>query len=167
MSGIGEVALVLGLVSSTITVFEAALEIYEAASDQTGLPKKLRTVAEQIPLVYHALSLAKQNLEAKNVPAEALQKAKPILAQCNKSATSVKEIFDKTIPTKDASRLDRLRKAGGLKMNSNKVKMYMEEIWKSIELLAQNQVFQDAKTLQEIKTAVEQLATPISPYGKS
>ena len=41
---------------------EVAHEIHEAAGDASGLPKKLRLVAEQIPLVYNALRLAEQNL---------------------------------------------------------------------------------------------------------
>ena len=42
MSGVGEAGLVLGLVSSSIAIFDAAQQIYEAASDISGLPKKLR-----------------------------------------------------------------------------------------------------------------------------
>ena len=147
----------VGLVSSTIAIFEAAQEIYEAASDTSGLPKKLRMAAEQIPLVHNALSLAKQNINAKSVTEEALRSAKPVLQQCEKSAASVKNIFDKTIPAKDAPRVERIRKAVGLKMKSNKAKEYMEEIFKSMELLAQNQVFQDAEALEDIKAAIEQL----------
>ena len=113
----------------------AAQDIYEAASDTSGLPRKLRMAAEQIPLVYNALNLAKQNINAKNVTEEALQNAKPVLEQCEKSAASIKNIFDKTILAKDASRAERLRKAVGLKMKSNKAKEYMEEIFKSLELL--------------------------------
>lgn len=158
MSGIGEASLVLGLISSTIAIFEAAQEIYEAASDTGGLPKKLRMAAEQIPLVYHVLNLAKQNINAKNVTEEALQKAKPVLERCEKSTASVKDIFDKTIPTKDASRGERLRKAVGVKTKSNKVKEHMEEIFKSMELLAQNQVFLDAEALKDIKEAIEQFS---------
>lgn len=157
MSGIGEASLVLGLVSSTIAIFEAAQEIYEAASDTSGLPKKLRIAAEQIPLVHNALSLAKQNINAKSVTEEALQSAKPVLQQCEKSAARIKNIFDKTIPAKDAPRVERIRKAVGLKMKSNKAKEYMEEIFKNMELLAQNQVFQDAEVLEDIKAAIEQL----------
>ena len=158
MAGVGEASLVLGLISSSIAIFEAAHQIYEAASSTSGLPKKLRMAAEQIPLVYNALGLAEQNINAKNVSDEALRNAKPVLEQCEKSAASVKDIFDKTIPTKGASRAERLKKAVGIKMKSNKVKEYMEEIFKNLELLAQNQVFQDAEALKEIKEAIEHLS---------
>jgi len=157
MAGIGEASLVLGLISSTIAIFEAAHEVYEAASDATGLPKKFRVAAEQIPLVLNALSLAEQNINAKNVTEDALLSARPVLERCKENASSVKDIFDKTIPAKDAPRTDRLKKAVGMRMKSSKVKEHMEEICKSMELLAQHQVFQDAEALKDIKEAVEQL----------
>ena len=158
MSGIGEASLVLGLISSTITIFEAAHQIYEAASDTSGLPKKLRMVAEQIPLVHHVLDLAKKNISANHVTKEALQSATSVLQRCEEIATSVKEIFEKTIPAKDTSKVERYRKAMAVKMKSNKVKEYMEEIFKSMELLAQNQVFHNAEALNDIKEGIEQLS---------
>ena len=157
MSGVGEAGLVLGLISSTIAIFEAAQEIYEAASNVAGLPKKFRVAAEQIPLVHNALSLAEQNISSTNVTNDALLSAKPVLERCKENASSVKDIFDKTIPAKDASRAERLKKAVGIKMKSRKVKEHMEEICKGIELLAQTQVFQDAEALKDIKEAIEQL----------
>ena len=157
MSGVGEASLVLGLVSSSIAIFEAAQEIYEAASDISGLPKKLRLAAEQIPLVYNTLTLAKQNSNAINVTEETLQNIKPVLEQYERSAAGVKNIFEKNIAPRDTSRAERLRKAVGLKTKSSKVKGYIEEIFNIMELLAQNQVFRDAEILQDIKGAIKQL----------
>ena len=157
MSGIGEASLVLGLVSSIIAIFEAAHDIYEAASDVSGLPKKLRLAAEQIPLVHNALSLAKQNINTQNVTEGALESIKPVLEKCEKSASSIKDIFEKIIPARDASRAERLKKAVEVNIKSSKVKEYMEEIFKSLQLLAQNQVLPNTETLEEIKAAIEQL----------
>lgn len=159
MTGVGEASLALGLISSVITIFEAAHEIYEAANDTQGLPKKFRVAAEQIPLVYHALSLAEQNIRAQKVNEQALRSAKPVLEACKDSATRVKDIFDKTIPAPNASRADRLKKAVGLRLKSNKVKEDMERVVKNMALLAQHQVFQDAAALEDIKAAVEQLGS--------
>lgn len=165
MSGIGEASLVLGLLSSTIAILEAAQAIYEAVSDASGLPKKLRTVAEQIPLVYNAIGLAEQRVKANNVTAEAVHHAKPVLEQCKKSAASLKDILETSIPAKDASRAERLRKAVGLKMKSNKAQEYMEDVCKSMELLAQSQIFQDAEVLEDIKGALEQLTNMTDDEG--
>ena len=123
-----------------------------------GLPKKFSLAAEQIPLVLHALSLAEQNIKTKTVSQDALQSAMPVLERCKESAASVKEIFDQTIPHKDASRTERYKKAVGIKLKSKQVKEYMEEVVKNMELLAQNQVFQDAEALKDIKEAIDQLS---------
>jgi len=159
MSGIGEASLVLGLISSIIATYKAAHEVYKTAGDVSGLPRKFRLAAEQVPLVLHALSLAEQNIKAKKVGQDALQSAVPVLERCKESATSVKNIFDKTIPNKDASWTERSKKAVGIKFKSDEVKGYMEEIATNITLLAQNQVFQDAAVLKDIEEAIEQLGT--------
>lgn len=158
MSGVGEASLVLSLISSIIDIFEAAQEIYDAASDAQGLPKKFRAAADQIPLVYHTLGLAEQNISARNVTEEALLSARPVLDRCKESASNLKDIFAKNIPAKDAPKAERLKKAMGLKMKSNKVKENIEEVLKSMELLAQNQIFQDAEALKDIKEAIEHLS---------
>lgn len=155
----GEAGLVLGLISSIITIFEATHEIYEAATDANGLPKKLRVVAEQIPLVYNALGLAEKNLRANRVTQEAVLSTKPVLEQCKDNAAKVKDIFEQTLPAQNASRAERLKKAVGLKIKSTKAKEYMEQVVESMDLLAQQQVFQDAETLEEIKAAMDQLTS--------
>lgn len=157
MSGVGEAGLVLGLVSSVITIFEAAQEIYEATNDTQGLPKRFRAAAEQIPLVHHALTLAEQNLRALKVDEQALRSVRPVLERCKENAARIKDIFEKTIPEPQASRSERLRKAMMLKMKSKKLKEDMEEVIKDMELLAQHQVFQDAAALESIRAGLEQL----------
>jgi hypothetical protein len=153
MSVIGEASLVLGLISSTIAIFEAAHDIYDAASDTTGLPRKFRTAAEQIPLVHNAFTLAEKNIKGRNVTEETLQSVKPVLERCKENAAGVKEVFDKSMPAKGASRAESLKKAIGIKTKSGKLKEYMEQIVKDMKLLAQYQVFQDAEVLNDIKEA--------------
>lgn len=135
-AGIGEVSLVLGLILSIIAIYEGAYEIYEAASDAKSLTQKFQLTAEQIPLVLHTLSLTEQNIQARAVSPDVLQNAMTILERYKEATTEVKDIFDRTIPTKDASRTQRLKKAVGIKLKSNKVKERMEEVVKNMELLA-------------------------------
>ncbi|KAK5460822.1 hypothetical protein LTS15_002885 [Exophiala xenobiotica] len=158
MSGVGEASLVLGLISSIIAIYEGAHEIYEASSDVTGLPRKFQLAAEQIPLVLHVLGLAERNIQANHVNLDALYSTMPILERCKENAITLKDIFDKTIPSKDASRTERYKKAIGIKLKSTKMKECMEEVVKSMEILAQNQVFQDADVLKDIKDAIDQLS---------
>ncbi|CAK7199673.1 hypothetical protein SEUCBS139899_002356 [Sporothrix eucalyptigena] len=157
MTGVVEAGTVLGLISAIIAICEAAEEIYEAAGDLKGLPKKFRTAAEQIPLVYYTLGLAETDIKANKVGKEALQSVIPVLEQCKGSAASLKEIFDKTLPGKDDSTAKRVFSGVKILYKSNKVKSYMEDVFQNLQLLAEHQVFQDAKTLGQITEAIEQL----------
>jgi hypothetical protein len=88
MSG-AEVGLVLGIISSTVAIREACDTIWDAAQHARGLPAKLRTSAEQIPLVIHILNLAGQNIKAKQVDEESRKAALPVLKQCQENAQLV------------------------------------------------------------------------------
>lgn len=166
MTGVVEAATVLGLVSSAIAIFEAAQEVYEAASNTSGLPKTFRAAADRIPLVHHALSQAAENIRTQQVDEQALKSAEPVLQQCKENADKIKDIFDKTIPGPNASRAERMTKAVGLKMKSNKVKESMEEVIKGLELLAQNQIFQDTETLNDIKESLRELGSLAGEDGQ-
>ena len=106
--------------------------------------------------MYHALNLAKFNINGNNVTEETLQNIKPVLKQCERSAAGVKDIFEKNIAPKDASRAERLRKAVGIKIKGSKVKEYIEEIFKSIELLAKLSLLR-YENIRGYKGAIEQL----------
>jgi uncharacterized protein (UPF0276 family) len=94
MSGVGEAALVLGLISSSVSISLAAYEIYEAANGAHGLPKKLKAAADQIPIILHALGLAEENAE--NVEEGTLKEVKPILERCKSNAEIIEEIVTLT-----------------------------------------------------------------------
>lgn len=152
-----EVIGIIGLISSIITIAEAAYGIYESAGDAHGLPKKLQATAEQIPLLVRILQLADQNIQSRQVDQQTLQSAQPILQRCEERITEVKTIFARTIPASDASRAERMKKAVGLRTKSNKVKELMEEVMQDTELLAKDRLFSDALVLQDIQSAIEQL----------
>lgn len=157
MSGTAEASLVLDLVSSIIKIFEKAHDIYDSAKDISGLPKKIRSAAEQNPLVQDALKQVNHNIVAEHVTEATLESIMPVLERCEKNANEVKNIFDAVIPAKDEPKKERLKKAVGVNMKSGKINEYMEEIFESIQLLAQNQVFQNTATLEEVNKAAEQL----------
>ncbi|KAK5129851.1 hypothetical protein LTR08_002759 [Meristemomyces frigidus] len=74
MSG-AEAVLVIGLVSSTLTVFEAAYQVYTAVHDVKGLAKTFQATGNQIPLVLHTLQLVEQSIKANNIATERYKKA--------------------------------------------------------------------------------------------
>ena len=156
MSG-AEAGLVLGLLSATIAIFQAANDVYDAAHDATGLPKKFRVAAGEIPFVLETLREAQHDLGAGSVSEEAAKSAKPILGNCKASAEALKKIFDDTLPSATDSQAKRVMKASTVKLKSGKVMECMQQIARGLELLAQHLIFHNAKLSEDIKAAVERL----------
>lgn len=157
MSG-AEVGLVLGIISSTIAIWEACDAIWDAAHDAQGLPAKIRACAEQVPLVIHILNLAGERIESKPVDEEGRKSAVPILERCRENAKGIRDLFDRCIPPKDASKAERLKKAVGIKSKSNSAKEKTDAVLADLGLLAQQTLLEDHDAISDIKDAVEQLA---------
>ena len=167
MTGFVEAATVLGLISAITGIYEAMHEVYEAYGDAKGLPNKFRTAAGQIPLVCHTLDLAEKNIRQGNVGEQALETAMPILKQCKDSAASLKEIFDKALPGKNASRTERYASALAIRVKNNHVKTLMEKVVNNLDLLAKHQIFQDGDTLKGIAEAIEELKNASDEQGQA
>lgn len=156
MSG-AEAALIVGLISSTWTIFEAAYQIYAAAHDAKGLPQAFREAADQIPLVLHILSLVESSLSERPVSPQVIASVRPILERCKDKATLIKGIFGKVSPSQDASWVDRYKKATEAKVKESEVSKSMEAVMKDLALLQHHRVFQNAQTMEDIKQAIDRL----------
>lgn len=152
-----EVIGILGLISSIIGIAEAAYKVYESASDAHKLPKKLRTTAEQIPLVVEILQLAEHNVRSQQIDQQTLQSVRSMLERCEQRVSDIKTILEATIPTPNALWTERSMKAVRLAREGQKVKRHMAEIMQDAELLANLQVFSDADVLYQIRDAVKEL----------
>ncbi|ERT00367.1 hypothetical protein HMPREF1624_03738 [Sporothrix schenckii ATCC 58251] len=167
MTGFVEAATVLGLISAITGICEAAYTVYDAYGDAKGLPNKFRTAADQIPLVCHTLVLAEHNIRQGNVGEQALETAMPVLKQCKDSAASLKELFDKTLPTNNASRTEWYKSALAIKVKSNDVKTLVEKVVNNLDLLAKHQIFQDGDTLKGLAEAIKELKNASDEQGQA
>ncbi len=59
MSG-AEAILVLGAISSAISIIDRMKQIYDMAADAEGLPETFREIAERLPLVQTILASAQK-----------------------------------------------------------------------------------------------------------
>lgn len=149
---------VLALISGIVTIIAAAHDIYEAASNKQGLPKRFRAAAENLPLVNHTLDLAEQQIRRNTVSNDSLKAALPLLERCKESVKNVKELFDKSLAPEGASRKDRMAKAVGIKLRSSKIQHHVSQIMNDLQILAQHQVFKDSETLEDIAAAIDELS---------
>ena len=102
MSGIGEASLVLGMISSIITIIDATNQVYEAVKDESGLPKNFKKSATKLPTISKLLDDAERYLKEAD---ESIKAAfTPILEDCKVQATYLQELFEKVMPEESDSR---------------------------------------------------------------
>jgi alkaline phosphatase len=110
MSGIGEASLVLGIISSIISIIDATKQVYDAVEDEVGLPKNFKKSATKLPLISKILEDAETYI--KNMVDEDTRVAFiPTLEECKAQATQLQELFAKVMPEEGDSRWDRYVKA--------------------------------------------------------
>ncbi|KAL6720990.1 hypothetical protein ACLMJK_000090 [Lecanora helva] len=159
MSG-GEVPMILGVISSAITVVDATQKIYDAASDARGLPEAFRDVATRLPTVHNTLSSAKQHIENGPVSKDSCKGAEDIASSCSEKLQRLEKIFKKVMPREGASRMDRYVAASKTLGKGSRVETLMRGILEDLELLAidHGMTSGSAAMRSELAAAIEEMA---------
>lgn len=152
MSG-GEAVLVLGLISSIITIIDTTKNVYDAATSKTGLPKAFGECAKKLPLVKNIL----ESIEKGNVYEKECKEVKGVVEGCKRKASTLEELFQKVIPADGASHLQRYYKAVKTLGKGNEVESLMRGILEDLALLNSERIMKTP-----IKTHEEQIAKAIS-----
>lgn len=135
MSGVGEASLVLGIISSIISIIDATKQVYEAVEDEGGLPKNFKKSATKLPLISKLLEDAERYIN--NVADESTKLAfTPTLEDCKIQATQLQEVFGKVMPEEGDSRWDRYVKAARTIGKGGRVESLIGGILDDLQLLA-------------------------------
>ncbi|KAM5447913.1 hypothetical protein MaudCBS49596_005710 [Microsporum audouinii] len=130
-----EVGLVLGLISSVITIIHATQQVYEAIKDTKGLPASFKQSASKLPLISKLLEDAEKYVET--VADQATQPTfMPTLKNCKLQATRLHELFANVMLEKDDSRLDRYIKAARTIGKSSQIEELMNGVLNDLQLIA-------------------------------
>ena len=144
MSGVGEAGLVLGIISSIISVVTATKELYDAANDANSLPKAFHNVATNLDLILALLREAKEFTKRPDVDPSDREAFKAILERCQKSADELQEIFTRVIHKEGATRLDRYWAAAKKLGKGGRVGELSGEILQQMTLLSTYHIFREA-----------------------
>lgn len=155
MSGVGEAALVIGLISSCISIVDTSKKLLDAAKDAKGLPEALRTVHAQLPLIESTL----KNIKSRSTSASDEQCAPVAQAAqaCRVNAEKLDKVLQDVIPgEKDgvATRYFKHIKAVG---KGGKVERLTQDILKQLQHLQANHVFANVATTKDLEEAIAQL----------
>jgi N-terminal domain on NACHT_NTPase and P-loop NTPases len=155
MSGVGEAGLVVGLISGIIAIIDATRKVYDAATDQQGLPAAFREVAQRLPLIRSILVKANARAEHGQVDDEA---AKSILETCKRTVEELDGIFQKVVPQEGGSRLERYYKAARTLGKGGKVEALMKRILDDLHLLSVQCGIETGDYVETLKEAMEAIS---------
>lgn len=167
MAGVGEAGLVLGIISSIITIIDVAKQIYEAVEDGSSLPTNFKKSAAKLPLISKLLEDAERYID--NIADESIQGAfMPTLENCKAQATQLRQLFEKVMPDDGDSRWDRYVKAARTIGKGGRVENLVGGILDDLQLLATK--FPEVTTprgREQLATAIEEVAKmePSLPDG--
>lgn len=134
MSGVGEASLVLGIISSIISIIDATTQVYEAVEDEVGLPKNFKKSATKLPLISKILGGAEMyvnNMVDENTKVAFI----PTLEDCKVQATQLQELFVKVMPEEGDSRWDRYVKAARTIGKGGRVETLVGGVLDDLQLL--------------------------------
>jgi len=156
MSGVGEAGLVLGIISSIISIIDATKQIYEAVKDEKGLPKNFKRSATKLPLISKLLEDAERYVESNSSLKDAFT---PTLKDCEVQAAHLQELFKKVMPEEGDSRGDRYMKAARSIGKGGRIESLVGRILENLQLLSTN--FPEVTTPRskdQLTKAIEEVA---------
>ena len=136
MSG-AEAALIVGLISGTISIITTTKQVYDAARNQAGLPKAFRVVAERLSIVQVTLGKVEKQRGRTDEETAAVIK---ILTSCKAKSADLQAIFKEVLPDEGADRLKRYYKAVRTIGKGKYVEDLFSEILTDLQLLGGNSV---------------------------
>jgi alkaline phosphatase len=167
MSGIAEASLVLGIISSIISIIDATTQVWEAVEDESGLPANFKKSAAKLPLILKLLEDAERYIN--DTIDESIQAAfTPTLEDCKVQATLLQQLFKKVMPEESDSRWARYVKAARTIGKGGRVESIIKAILDNLQLLATN--FPEATTArrkEQLTRAIEEVTKmePSLPDG--
>ncbi|KAJ6262540.1 Vegetative incompatibility protein [Drechslerella dactyloides] len=150
-----EASVVVGLISSVISIIDATKRLYDAAKDAKGQPEAFRQVAARLPLVETILQEAGSRAQTLNVNKE--EALKPIVESCNQKARNLKKIFKKVLKKDDDKWFDRYKKIVSTLVKGQRVESLMGDILKDVQMIACEAGTATDAQVKEIDHAIEQI----------
>ena len=148
MSG-AEAIVVLGVISSIISIVNGTKQVYDAATNAQGLPEAFREVAGRLPIVRDILGSVKQHIDKGTVNEDSYKGVKHVVEACEAKAKKLDELFQKAIPKDGASDVKRYYKAVKAYGQGNEVKKLMKGMLEDIQLLVGERGMETATEAQQ------------------
>jgi hypothetical protein len=159
-----EVDLVLGLISSIITVLNTITKVYSDVKDTEGIPTEFQEITQRLPIIQATLRIAKAHISTRGLDEESCRAIKAPIKGCKDKALRLEIIFRKVVPQASAERYERYRLAVHALGEGYRVETLMKGMLEDIKLLARNQAVEAATETEVGKPiqVIKEMARPPS-----
>ncbi|KAI1738989.1 hypothetical protein F4680DRAFT_449451 [Xylaria scruposa] len=146
---------IIGLISDTIAIVDAIVEIHVVVKDSSGLPSSFREVGKRVPLLKDTLQASQRALEEEynEISYVAL---KQIIESCNEKVAALEQIFRETMVAPGASRPERYVNAARALAKARRVQVLMNGVTDDMRVLTANYAA-NAATGPQAKYMIEQM----------
>ena len=158
MSG-AEATVVLGVISSIISIVDGTKQVYDAVINAQGLPEAFYEVTARLLIVQNILGSAKRHVEG-DTDEDSCKGVKDIVEGCRRKAKKLEELFQKVIPADGAFRAERYLSAVRTLGKGSRVETLMKGILEDVQLLAINYSITTVTDTQrkEVAEAIREVA---------
>jgi hypothetical protein len=150
-----EAGLVLGLISSCITLAETSNKLIDAVRDHDGLPEAFRVIRDELPMI--ALTLQNARVRSQAAEEDDWRAVKPVLESCEQQLGDLKGILENVMTSETDSLLDRYRKNVKTLGKGHRVETLARRIFEQLQKLQNNHVFANVATTCDLQAAVTKL----------
>ena len=158
-SGLETAASLYGLITSSISVIEASIKIYNAVQDKSGITEELRKVSDRLPTIQALLRDAAAQYQEKRLKDQQWLAVRDTIRDCEETCRELQEVLDRAYPTIDAGRVSRVFKNLGniISQKGKTAQQLLQEIYKDLQILSHHHIITETKLLEEIKETVDEL----------
>lgn len=146
-----EALAVVGLVGNILGFVDFAQKVAsrlnEFSSDLEGVPKSLRQIQAELPLIIDGVGRLKARADSGKLDEKAKAALGPVIAQCQQKTQRLGDILDKILPAADASSWDRKMKAIRSLAKDGEVEDVSEALGRCISILTFYSVIDGAQSV--------------------
>lgn len=159
MSVIGEVGLIIGLITGTIEIVKSTQILYSAFKGPKGQPKEFRSIAAKFPLVVEILENAETEAQQIQLGDGPKNEAENNIKACKEKAEALNKIFKAVLCEDDDNWLERYKKAIVGLSKGKRAEELMREIMEHIQLVTCKKIMGTATIdqIEKLQQAIQEM----------
>lgn len=159
MSVVGEIGVIIGLITGTIEIVKSTKNLYSAFKDAKGQPKEFRSIAAKFPLLLEILRKAETDAQQTELGDGVKNEAASNIKACKEKVEALNKIFKAVLREDDDNWLERYKKAIVGLSKGKRAEELMREIMEHIELVTCDKLMGTStrEQIEKLQEAIQEM----------